>query len=576
MNEGEDTPFHGHRSKVGNVRHLGGLGVGSERVFPPPEQHQKGDPAGQELRLQSLVSDPASQGQPSLVQLLDLLVRQIFLAAQVVVRAQGGAGGVMFQRQAERVAEQRHGPLSPSHRPHDEGLGVQRLRQELGEEQLLGDGKSSLDEIQRLIGSAEEEGKPRDLSAGLGDLGARRVLRQHLVRKDQTLQRLLETPVRCGHERAPDLDPGLADLVAQLVGDFDGSVVQLSPAIHEAGVHGHVRGPGQEIRLQHRFVRELVGLLEVGEGRPAGRQGLRTGPGLDERVTGLRLYVHGVRGIRRGPVRLEVMRRQDLGDLELLACPLPFEESGHGQVAGLAVALGERLVRHPPHQVLEERVLPSLRRAGVGLDAQYLLAHQRRQVRLDGRLVASAHRGDRRHAERLADDRGILEQGPLLRREPVQPGRDERVKRLGDRQVLDGADRAVHTLLFHEQPTVEQHANRFHRVERHTFRAIQDRLAHRIGQTGDQPVEQLLHVLAAQRLEVHRRHAAPSRRPRREPVGDLRPGQRHDEDGEASRPVQQVLDEVEQRGVGPLEVLEDHHHRVALRDPLEEPPPRPE
>ncbi len=49
--------------------------------------------------------------------------------------------------------------------------------------------------------------------------------------------------------------------------------------------------------------------------------------------------------------------------------------------------------------------------------------------------------------------------------------------------------------------------------------------------------------------------------------------QRHDEDRKGARPVQQVFDEIEQRGIGPLQILEDHDHRVACGEPLEEEPP---
>src|SRR5439155_23746198 len=46
---------------------------------------------------------------------------------------------------------------------------------------------------------------------------------------------------------------------------------------------------------------------------------------------------------------------------------------------------GERLVGDPAHQVLEEPVLPALRRPWIGLDRQDLLAHQRRQHGLQDR-----------------------------------------------------------------------------------------------------------------------------------------------------------------------------------------------
>jgi hypothetical protein len=41
-----------------------------------------------------------------------------------------------------------------------------------------------------------------------------------------------------------------------------------------------------------------------------------------------------------------------------------------------------------------------------------------------------------------------------------------------------------------------------------------------------------------------------------------------------ARPLEQVLDEVEEGRVGPLEVLEDEDDRASLGEPLEEEPPR--
>ena len=61
--------------------------------------------------------------------------------------------------------------------------------------------------------------------------------------------------------------------------------------------------------------------------------------------------------------------------------------------------------------------------------------------------------------------------------------------------------------------------------------------------------------------------------PVRTPVEQLGPGQREDQDRQAARPVEEVVDEVEQAGIGPLEVLEHEHDRAALGDALEEDPP---
>ena len=61
--------------------------------------------------------------------------------------------------------------------------------------------------------------------------------------------------------------------------------------------------------------------------------------------------------------------------------------------------------------------------------------------------------------------------------------------------------------------------------------------------------------------------------PGRAALEQLRPGERQHVDRRVARPLEQVLDEVEQRLIRPLHVLEDEHRRVDVGQPLEEQPP---
>ena len=54
---------------------------------------------------------------------------------------------------------------------------------------------------------------------------------------------------------------------------------------------------------------------------------------------------------------------------------------------------------------------------------------------------------------------------------------------------------------------------------------------------------------------------------------ELGPGEAEHEDRVLVRPLEQVVDEIEQTVTGPLQVLEDHHHRLVLGEALEEHPP---
>ena len=93
------------------------------------------------------------------------------------------------------------------------------------------------------------------------------------------------------------------------------------------------------------------------------------------------------------------------------------------------------------------------------------------------------------------------------------------------------------------------------------------------GSPGTEPGQQLLHRLLGERLEIERREAALPGAPGRATLDQLRPRKGDDEERMVPRPVEQVLDEVEQPRVGPLHVLEGEHGRVGLGQPLEEEPP---
>ena len=138
--------------------------------------------------------------------------------------------------------------------------------------------------------------------------------------------------------------------------------------------------------------------------------------------------------------RGEVMRGDDLDDLLLATRPRRLEERGCGEMPGLAIALRERLVRDVSHEVLEEAVLPPFGRAGVGLEEEDLLAHERAEGRLDAVVRCAGDRGDCIDDERLAEDRRVLDEFALGRLEAVDARGDERVQRLGHRERVDLPD----------------------------------------------------------------------------------------------------------------------------------------
>ena len=93
------------------------------------------------------------------------------------------------------------------------------------------------------------------------------------------------------------------------------------------------------------------------------------------------------------------------------------------------------------------------------------------------------------------------------------------------------------------------------------------------GRPGANPSSTSLHRFAPQRLEVQRAEVALPRPPAGPAIVQLGPRHGDDEQRMVARPLEQVLDEVQQRGVGPLQILEREHDRVGAREALEEQSP---
>ena len=337
------------------------------------------------------------------------------------------------------------------------------------------------------------------------------------------------------------------------------------------GAVGHAPGLGHELGPQCVVVHEHCGLLEVPLclGRRAERG--RALAGQLERAGRAPLQLRGVFGVGHC-VECGEQVGCDHG------CQL-FVRTGRAQVVGggevqlLAIAASERLVGDAAHEVLEEAELTVLGRARVAVQRQHLLAHERSEQRIELRLVEPGQRCQRWSRERLPEHGGHL-QGPALGfAQPVETGCDERVQRLRHLEGLDLGGRAVDVAVARERAAVEEHSHRLDRVQRHPFGPREDLIAQSVGKARDEAGEQRAHRVVAERLEVDRREVPLSGAPVRSAVAQLGPCQREHVDRVVSRPVEEVLDEVEQRRVGPLQVLEEHHDRIRVAQALEEEPP---
>jgi len=215
-----------------------------------------------------------------------------------------------------------------------------------------------------------------------------------------------------------------------------------------------------------------------------------------------------------------------------------------------------------------------IRRPGVVLDREELLADERREDRVQPFVRQAAERGDRLARERLAEHGSVLEKGALPGRQAVEARGDQSLERLGHVELDDGAGELVAIAVgAREQTLVEQHPHGLDGVQRHALGPIADPHEQVAGETRHHPVQQLLDRHVRQSLEVERGEPALARSPVRTTLGDLGTREREHEQRMVAPPLNQVVDEVEQRVVGPLEVLEDHHHRSTVGDAFEEQAP---
>ncbi len=128
-------------------------------------------------------------------------------------------------------------------------------------------------------------------------------------------------------------------------------------------------------------------------------------------------------------------------------------------------------------------------------------------------------------------------------------------------------------LLLDEESAVEQHPHHLHGVQRHAFGASQDLVPQLLWQPGDEPREELVHWLGSERLEGDGGEGPAARAPRRPPLEQLRARERHHVDRMIARPLEEVLDEIEQARVGPLHVLERQEDGIGVGEALEEESP---
>ncbi len=184
-------------------------------------------------------------------------------------------------------------------------------------------------------------------------------------------------------------------------------------------------------------------------------------------------------------------------------------------------------------------------------------AHELMEAVAHRPVVEPADRRQRSRPEHLAENRGVLKQGLALGAQRVQAGCDQRLKRLRNRDVVAG--------------TFAQHLHELLGVERVAAGALEQALL-RLGREHrpfEQSTDQPRRVVVRERRQRDRRRVSRAAAPRRVELEELGTRGAEDDERNGSRPRDQVLDELEQRRVCPVEVLDDEDEGSLRRNRFE-------
>ena len=169
----------------------------------------------------------------------------------------------------------------------------------------------------------------------------------------------------------------------------------------------------------------------------------------------------GLSRIGGQPLRREVVSGQPAG--ELVGAKM-LEVARRRQVANLAVALRERVVRDLPDEALDEGVLATLGGARVHVADEQLASDERQQPWLQFSCHGAGDRRQSGDAKALPEDGGIGHELAVCRLQAIEARRDERGQRLRDGHVVESPDRQVRAALEHEAALCQQHPDRLHGV----------------------------------------------------------------------------------------------------------------
>ena len=239
---------------------------------------------------------------------------------------------------------------------------------------------------------------------------------------------------------------------------------------------------------------------------------------------------------------------------------------GQGVVGGVA----------DQHVTEAVRVVPG---RPVTLLSDQLLAHERVEGSGSPPVRAvSEHRLDGAAMEHRALHGRTLDHLAIVRRELVEARRQQHLNARRDRdpREITGCDPAA--VLTPQVVTVDEDRDHLLDEQRVALGSFLDARGH-VGSddaSSQEPLEQLVRLNGRQRLEGDRRSVPLASSPRRPEVEQIGARHRDEQDRRVARPLGDVLDEIEQRRLGPVQIVEDHDQGLLVRKRLEQAPHCPE
>ena len=236
---------------------------------------------------------------------------------------------------------------------------------------------------------------------------------------------------------------------------------------------------------------------------------------------------------------------------------------------------GERAVRNVAREnVLEEEL------ALAGDSRPELREHELAVLESPERLVRRSvpvleEPRDRTVPEHPTHDGRGQKCAPLDRRQQVDARGEHRLHGVGDDDLADVLRRPPTAAVANDPALVDEMADDLLEEERVPVGAREDRLSRLVGQVvhGEEHLDEGRRVVVRQRLEEDRTEVALSASPACPALGEV--GTRGaDEEERAGDAVRELLEQVEQRVVRPVDVLDDDDRRTVRGETGEERPPR--